>query len=86
LVTGFEDKSESGIYAYPNPFTKTFALKNDTGSVIEASLLNYSGQETFYIRMDPGSSANIGGELPVGMYILKVNQSGKYSNVKLIKN
>jgi uncharacterized delta-60 repeat protein len=85
LVTGFEVKSASGITVYPNPFTKSFTLQNETGTKMEASILNYSGMEIFRVNVDSGSSTDLGGTLPIGMYVLRVNQSAKQSNFKLIK-
>jgi uncharacterized delta-60 repeat protein len=85
LVTGIEDKSASGIGVYPNPFTESFTLQNETATKMEASILNYSGMEIFRVNVDSGNSTDLGGTLPVGMYILRVNQSAKQSSFKLIK-
>jgi uncharacterized delta-60 repeat protein len=85
LITAAQNKTEQALSIYPNPFTKTFVLHNHTASTMEASIMNYSGQEIFRTQVTSHSSADLGGSLPSGLYIVKVKKPGKLSVIKLIK-
>lgn len=82
-ITGLEGNSnllDAGMI-YPNPFSNSFTIKTD--QKFEYSILSMDGQ-----MMEQGNEmkkVNIGGNLSIGNYILKIKSEGKPYTMKIEK-
>jgi arabinoxylan arabinofuranohydrolase len=82
IVTGVdENKEESVINVYPNPFTNTFSVESTNNS--DYQLFNLSGT-----LIDTGiltAKTTIGDDWPKGIYIMKVYWTQKSITYKIVK-
>ena len=76
---------EGEFRAYPNPIKRLIDLKVDKAG--DYVLYNVLGQELGKItkRVDGGSSSNINGKHPAGIYFIKKEESGETKKIHVVK-
>jgi hypothetical protein len=77
------------INVYPNPTNGEFTLMVNSGSnsAINVSLYDLTGKKILDVPdVNPNIPCNITHKLSKGIYLIRIEQDGKYQSVRLIKN
>ncbi|WP_375562113.1 T9SS type A sorting domain-containing protein [Bernardetia sp. OM2101] len=80
-MTAAIQNSEINSIVYPNPATNVLNIKSKS-EIISISLLNVQGQEVK--KWNTKNKLYIG-DLPIGMYLLKVNTTERIEHIRIIK-
>ncbi|WP_375562112.1 T9SS type A sorting domain-containing protein [Bernardetia sp. OM2101] len=80
-ITAAVSNSEINSIVYPNPATNVLNIKSDS-EIVSISLLNVQGQEVK--KWNTKNKLYIG-DLPIGMYLLKVNTTERIEHIRIIK-
>jgi hypothetical protein len=90
--TGIIVPKTSAFSVYPNPVTngEVFVRLNNPGQSLRLELLNLSGQKLQSYTCDPTASDvvsfPVGGKLPRGLYLLKIQQGDRVETTKVLIN
>jgi hypothetical protein len=74
-----------GLKYHPNPVTDLFILSH-TDAIVSVDIFDFVGQRVVSIRPDQTKVSVNMSALPTGVYIVKVQASGQFQSIKVIKN
>ncbi len=77
--------SNTGVNVFPSPFNKQLQLSANT-AFYAYILMDLNGKILFESKLEVSGNQEINtADLPSGIYLLEINQSGKTSRIKIVK-
>ncbi len=73
-----------GLKYHPNPVADLFTLSH-TDTIVSVEIFDFVGQRMISIRPDQTKASVNMSALPTGVYIVKVQASGQFQSIKVIK-
>ena len=79
-------EDQNRISVYPNPFSESLMLQNDSDQSLQVRILNAQGQEIANQTLFPGLQKSLNlGEIASGVYVVQYEKAGIVFSRKLVK-
>ena len=85
IVNSRQQLPAQRLAVFPNPARSHWQLDWQTEEEADAQLLNMQGQQLRQFRLQPGQTLVDASGLQAGMYLLRIQQNGRYVTKRLIR-
>lgn len=85
VQTGLQTANETRFSAYPSPFGGLLMMNNESGVLLNARILDYTGKFVWESSLTTGSHTLDFSDMSAGIYYLRIGSERGYALKKLIK-